>query len=461
MAKQPKAKVKQVRNVKNLRIKLLIIPAIALLIKLIIIAKIPGHAWLGADGENYLTGVDGLLKDGFFSKENKLSYWPAGYPILLVINSLINHQWILTFASISQSVLYFIGCGYFVDQIRRTRISKFSFLIAIVLAFNPTLSLSSIAIGYEAPAAALFLIALGLMIDSYISKKEKFISKQLILASIAISLASFMQPRLSVCGFGILLAWGMATRSKKILVGFLISSVLIVSTTPVIMMIRNQITNGYFGISTNFGGAMNIGAGDKAKGGYSTTDIGVPCDQIAGDSAAQDRHVVQCVTKWYLANPTKSLKLFWNKSVYLWSPWFGPLANGTMARNPWLKIHPLKETIKTQDGFNMVFGNSGKLVSWAWIIGQILFIGLGFRFLWKASGLEQLLGTAALAPIIINWLSVLVTIGDNRFRLPMMGLSLFLQAVGFVSLFGGKSRLTGSVNPLRWKSLERKANLLP
>ena len=226
-------------------------------------------------------------------------------------------------------------------------------------------------------------------------------------------------------------------------------------------MIRNQITNGYFGISTNFGGAMNIGAGDKAKGGYSTTDIGVPCDQIAGDSAAQDRHVVQCVTKWYLANPTKSLKLFWNKSVYLWSPWFGPLANGTMARNPWLKIHPLKETIKTQDGFNMVFGNSGKLVSWAWIIGQILFIGLGFRFLWKAGGLEQLLGTAALAPIIINWLSVLVTIGDNRFRLPMMGLSLFLQAVGFVSLFGGKSRLTGSVNPLRWKSLERKANLLP
>ena len=169
MAKQPKAKVKQVRNVKNLRIKLLIIPAIALLIKLIIIAKIPGHAWLGADGENYLTGVDGLLKDGFFSKENKLSYWPAGYPILLVINSLINHQWILTFASISQSILYFIGCGYFVDQIRRTRISKFSFPIAIVLAFNPTLSLSSIAIGYEAPAAALFLIAIGLMIDSYIT----------------------------------------------------------------------------------------------------------------------------------------------------------------------------------------------------------------------------------------------------------------------------------------------------
>jgi hypothetical protein len=39
--------------------------------------------WLGADGENYFKGVDGLYAEGFFSKADILNYWPAGYPILL------------------------------------------------------------------------------------------------------------------------------------------------------------------------------------------------------------------------------------------------------------------------------------------------------------------------------------------------------------------------------------------
>ena len=67
MAKQPKAKVKQVRNVKNLRLKLFLIPAIAFLAKIIWIGQLPLHGLYGADGENYVSALDGLLKDGLFS----------------------------------------------------------------------------------------------------------------------------------------------------------------------------------------------------------------------------------------------------------------------------------------------------------------------------------------------------------------------------------------------------------
>ena len=109
----------------------------------------------------------------------------------------------------------------------------------------------------------------------------------------------------------------------------------------------------------------------------------------------------------------------------------------------------------------MVYGNSGKLVSWIWLLGQLFFMFLGFRYLWRTNGLERLLGASALSGVVISWLTSIATIGDHRFRIPTMTLSLFLQVIGFVSLSGGKSRLTGSVNPLRWKSLERKANLLP
>jgi hypothetical protein len=39
--------------------------------------------------------------------------------------------------------------------------------------------------------------------------------------------------------------------------------------------------------------------------------------------------------------------------------------------------------------------------------------------------------------ITTNWLITLLTIGDHRFRIPIMGMSLFLQAIGLKTLFSG------------------------
>ena len=39
--------------------------------------------------------------------------------------------------------------------------------------------------------------------------------------------------------------------------------------------------------------------------------------------------------------------------------------------------------------------------------------------------------------VTTNWLITLFTIGDHRFRVPIMGLSLFLQAIGLKTLFNG------------------------
>ena len=59
------------------------IPLLAFVIKLITMANTTGGGWLGADGESYLAGVDGLLAQGYFSDKSILSYWSAGYPILI------------------------------------------------------------------------------------------------------------------------------------------------------------------------------------------------------------------------------------------------------------------------------------------------------------------------------------------------------------------------------------------
>jgi hypothetical protein len=92
MAKQIKKKpITQVAKADLKRFRYLIaIPGIAFVIKLITMGNIQGGGWLGADGENYFKGVDGLYADGFFSKVEILNYWPAGYPILLWLLVLIS-----------------------------------------------------------------------------------------------------------------------------------------------------------------------------------------------------------------------------------------------------------------------------------------------------------------------------------------------------------------------------------
>jgi hypothetical protein len=141
-----------------------------------------------------------------------------------------------------------------------------------------------------------------------------------------------------------------------------------------------------------------------------------------------------CALGWYLNNPDKTLVLAAKKAVFFWSPWFGPEAEGTMARNPWLKINPIKNGIKTQDNYDAVYGTFGKLVSWTWILGQIILLFVGIVWLWRMGGIEKLIAKVTAAPVLLGWLISMGTIGDHRFRLPQMGLSLFLQAAGFVFL---------------------------
>ena len=40
------------------------IPLVALIVKLLLLPSIPNNAWIGADGENYVGALEGLLKDG-------------------------------------------------------------------------------------------------------------------------------------------------------------------------------------------------------------------------------------------------------------------------------------------------------------------------------------------------------------------------------------------------------------
>ena len=395
-------------------------------------------AWLGADGENYLMGYNALLRDGIFSPESILNYWPAGYPLLISFLSLLGKSWVLTTLSIVQSLIFSYAVYFFAKELSKTRLKKFAYLTLLLILFNPTLSLSSIAVGYESLTSSGLLLCVGLVIRSFVEKDSRKFVRYLIISSAIFGLLSFVQPRLLLTGIVINLLWILVWKGFKAGALMVAMSLAITLFFPATLIYRNNQAIGINSISTNLGVTMNIGAGDNATGGYIKEGFGVECD-LSGTSSQQDNQRVRCVLNWYLSNSVKAVELFYNKSIYFWSPWYGPAANGTMARNPWLTINPLKNIASTQDGFNLVYGGFGKIISWLWLIGGLALLLYGYFTLWRQNSLERFIGNLAMVAIATNWLITLFTIGDHRFRIPIMGLSLFLQAIGLKTLLrGGK-----------------------
>jgi hypothetical protein len=412
------------------------IPLVALIIKLIAMINIQAGIWLGADGENYLTGLDGLIADGFFSEQSLLSYWPAGYPLLMWPVAVIGDSIFFYLLTIIQSVFFAYATYFFTNKMANSSLKSFAFWTSIILSFNPTLSLSSMAIGYEAPIAACFMMIAGII---WANTSPVFDKKfWLAVASVGgwFALATFMQPRFLLIAVIIAVLWALkvAGTKNRICIVALVTSIMMVA--PAIMIFRNIEVIDKATISTNLGVTMRIGAGPETSGGYARSGPEVPCEPKAPATTVTDNELVICVIKWYLSNPLDTARLSANKAILFWSPWDGPLSlNGTMARNPWLKISPVNKIAKgSEDGQRLIFGFFGNAISYLWMISQVIFLFLGYRSLRKLGRDELFFARVLITPVLVSWLLALGTIGDHRFRVPTMSMSLALQVIAILAI---------------------------
>ena len=439
-SKSKMARQQQVKKSKNVNFYIIAIPVLGFLIKLITMINTPNGGWLGADGENYFSGVDGLLADGYLSDKSILSYWPAGYPILLWGLAKISVTQIIWLISITQTLFYAYASYYFVKQLRDTKLRPYLFLIGIILAINPTLSLSSMAVGYESPIAACMLMVVGLIIKSLQSPNDRRLVIRVLGVGGFSALATFMQPRWILTSIVIAVAWALMSKSRKVQALILVGVIGVMALAPAILIQRNVASIDKPIISTNISAALKIGTGPETSGGYDHTGPNIKCESKVKGEQPSDGEFLACAAKWYVSNPIKTLQLTWNKSIYFWSPWSGPIANGTMARNPWLKINPIIDIGKnSQDGNDLVYGIGGKVISWIWLLSGLALLFYGFVALKRLGNVEKHLSYLLLLPVIASWLASVATIGDHRFRIPTMSLSLVLQVVGFVFL---KQRFT-------------------
>lgn len=413
---------------------LVVIPVLALLLKFTVMANIQAGGWYGADGENYVAGVDGLLKDGLFSQAGVLSYWPAGYPILIWPLAALSISKFVYLLSFLQSLFFAFSTWHFTNQLRRSILKKYALLSSILISFNPTLSLSTLAIGYELPVASCLILVSSLILKNHLEKNSSP-SKYLIFAVGAIlSLANFMQPRIILIGVFMILIWIFSLSNRVVRLKVAAICTILMLVLPGLLMLRNSQANGFSAISTNLGVTMKLGAGESTNGGFPHKGPEIVCPEVKGNNAQVDNQVVKCVLSWYLNHPVKTVELVINKAIFYWSPWSGPIATGSMARNPWLKIAPTQGIAKSAEGHKLIYGVFGKLVSYVWVFGQIALLIVGFLVLRRSSEIGNFASLLIATPVVLSWLISMATLGDHRMRLTTMTLSLFLQAVGFIAI---------------------------
>ena len=449
MSKKKVASSKAARTSRSQLRAIILFSAVVFLIKVTWLSTQQGRGLLGADGENYLSALDGLLRDGLFSDERLLTYWPAGYPILMWPLAELSFNNLAFLVGTLQSLIFAVSVIFFSFELSKSSLKRFTWPAVLILSLSPTFTLNSVVIGYEVTSAVLFLLVIALYMRLIRIDKRSIFNWEISLAALAISVSCFMQPRIILLALGLFIPFAIYHYRSRAIPLFLAFSLFIVAIAPAILIFRNTQAQGFAAISTNLGVTMNIGAGEGATGGYNGKYNGVPCPEAIGNEAEVDSAKVKCVLKWYLQNPSTSLKLFVSKFFFYWSPWFGPLANGTMARNPWLKFHPFAETVKTQEGYEMAYGNVGKAFSWIWVLGSLALVVYGFIALRRRGGLSTLLAWALFIPVLLNTASSMGTIGDHRFRIPTLSLSLLLQLFGAYALFSRKSFRRGIDGPVR------------
>ena len=96
--------------------------------KLLDTGFVPPNIWFGSDGENYVRAPLGLIQEGIFSQARNLYYWPAGYPIFLLVLSFFGKSWVFATLSIFQSAFYSFACYFFATQLSKTKFKKENYI---------------------------------------------------------------------------------------------------------------------------------------------------------------------------------------------------------------------------------------------------------------------------------------------------------------------------------------------
>lgn len=424
---------------------LLAISLIFFVVRLIHSLLLLNHAYLGADGPNYISGFLSIIKEGFFSPDQHLLYWPAGYSIFIYCAYTLVPANPLLAVSVIQNILLTTGIYFFSKAFgKRFPIRRFILSLCILLNISPLIYGMSLSIGYESMLISLYLIVLSIYInDKYEGKSVFNLTQLIIIFACMVTIVGF-QPRFLLTNAIIIFYFHIW---KKKINAVLISSVVLLLianlASPLALTLRNHTVHGIYMVSSNLADTLLIGAGDHASGAYNENPEGIPCELDTSSISKREKSLTNCVLGWYLNHPAKAARLFLNKAFFFWSPWSGPLSKGTLGSHPWLKVAPGELIQKNLNSSLTLL--LAKFFSLVYMFGYVSLVFIGYRHLLrrKSDPVITRLAHISFVSLLVNMLISMATIGDNRFRVPVIGFIILLQLSGleyFVGKYGGRSK---------------------
>jgi hypothetical protein len=402
-------------------------------IKCLVALMIEGNGWLGADGENYLKIVIAFENEGLFTDDFLAQYFSSGYSFLIYCFGFFTKQYTILLLVWFQILLFSYAMTKFWEFISEILPRNLVSICIVLIALNPTLTLSSFVIGYES------ILASTIMLFSYYAfrlNNSLVSTRTIFICGFWGGMALLVRP--AIYPMLIVMIFFLALKVPRLRWGGALAIFFIISISPAATALRNLEATGHLTIGTSLGTTMLIGAGDKSQGNYLDNGTELDCSVKEDSPAEQDFERVKCAISWHIQNPDDSLSLSAKKISHLFSAWYGPLSQGTMARNPWLYFHPVKNYSNNWLS-DIYFGKVGLSLAYLNLGFVILSIVGGALFLKRRK--KELEAVILCAPILgIMALSAL-TVGDHRFRIPIIPQIIPLIIVALLGLWDKKAIL--------------------
>jgi len=366
----------------------------------------------GQDAPSYFDAAQDFNSYGWFSSDIRtLPLWPAGYPFFLslFIGFSENLWWLLVV--LFQHAFYILSVLYFYFSVRDLLpILPRRFLTGILL-FMPTFLYSPSENMYESVLFSLLLVATCAAIMSVSNETLEVKPKLLIICVLFYGMAAFIQPKTAPIGLLALLIISFHLRKMSVaLLGPL------ALWGACLLSIRSYIALGILNPSTNFGLAI-INGGAKFQCRLQTN----PLLNAAQSSASTDRQNTICAIRFFITHPFDFFAHIAKQAHYL----YGPIDGGGIPRaSTW--FHGL--------GFIRIaeflgISNKPLLLRLENIGAIILNIAIICGFVIALRRLDRVRIILISMPIIIVSLVHFISLGDSRYRLPVIAFQMFFLTV--------------------------------
>lgn len=354
----------------------------------------------GPDSMTYWDAAETIRAHGiFYDQIPGIPYWPLGYPAVVALFGT-------TGTVILQAALVGVT-GWLIYLVARPLGEGSGFVAGVLVTLNPALSAASARLMYE-PLLAFLLVA------AIVTRDRPYV------ATSFIGLASVIQPKCLLVGVAFLI-W-LAWQHRK---GLLLAIATLLAL-PAALLVLNLVNYGAVGLSANLGATMVIGFNDHADGTYNSLGPTTvkDCD-LSGESFARDKALVKCSIGWALSHPTRLPKLEAMKAVAFFSPYVGP----TTARSTWYSELDWRNVYPAWITEDETFKSVDEVASNIWIVLLVGLLVAGAVMAYRESPSFAVL---LLVPVVAFLLVHLTTIGDARFRLPVIPFTIIFQAVALV-----------------------------